>query len=102
MAADLYLDQNAFDTAKRDLSRYIGSDGLEGLVIKIKASFEQLRIDWDSDAGKKFFEKFENDLINNLNRYDIVFRHINENLSTASGKYEEVFKLAEAVAKSQY
>ena len=102
MAADLYLDQEAFNTAKRELVKYIGTDGLEGLVTKIKASFEQLQIDWDSDAGKKFFDRFENDLISNLNKYAIVFRHINENLSTASGKYEEVFGVAETVAKSQY
>ena len=100
--ADLYLDQDAFSTAKRELANYIGTDGLEGLATKIEASFEQLRIDWDSDAGKKFFERFENDLINNLNKYAIVFRHINENLLTASGKYEEVFRAAEAVAQSQY
>jgi uncharacterized protein YukE len=96
------LDQDAFTAAKRELAKYIGNDGLEGLVTKLKASFEQLHTDWDSDAGKAFFQRFEDDLIGNLKKYAIVFKHINENLTTASDKYEEVFRVAETVAKSQY
>ena len=99
---DLHLDQDAFEAAKRELAKYVGNDGLEGLVVKIRASFEQLRKDWDSDAGRKFFERFEDDLLTNLDKYAIVFKHISENLSTASNKYEEVFRAAETVAKAQY
>ena len=102
MGVDLYLDQEAFNRAVSEMNRYIGSDGLEGLHGKIKASFEQLRIDWDSEAGQKFFERFENDLLFNLKKYATVFKHIQENLTIASGKYEEVFRVADAVAQSQY
>ena len=100
MKSDLYLNKDAFTQASNELK--IKCEELKMLQSDIKSSFEQLKNDWNSDAGKKFFEKFEGDLINNLKKYSIVFEHMSENLSTASQKYDEVFRAADAVANVQY
>lgn len=97
---NLYIDKDSLENGSRAL---IGQKGeMEKLKTDIKASFEQLRKDWDSEAGKLFFAKFENDLIQNLDRYIIVFDYMSKNLSTASRKYDEVFRAADTVASSQY
>jgi len=97
---DLILDKEAFATSSRELKEKC--EELNALRTNIKASFEQLRIDWDTDAGKKFFERFETDLIKNLEDYSKVFEHMSNNLSAASMKYEEVFNAADAVASAQF
>lgn len=97
---DLMLDKDAFLQASRELKSKC--EELRKLRSNIQASFEQLKKDWDSDAGKQFFARFENDLIKNLDDYSKVFEYMSKNLSTASQKYEEVFGAADAVANVQY
>jgi WXG100 family type VII secretion target len=97
---DLYLDEDAFLQAGKDMKK--SCEELKTLRSNIKASFEQLRKDWDSDAGKQFFARFEDDLLGNLDKYAIVFEYMSTNLSTASQKYDEVFRAADAVANVQY
>ncbi|EOS53220.1 hypothetical protein C809_00165 [Lachnospiraceae bacterium MD335] len=97
---DLYIDKDSLENGSRALIEQKGE--MEKLKTDIKASFEQLRKDWDSEAGKLFFAKFENDLIQNLDRYIIVFDYMSKNLSIASRKYDEVFRAADTVASSQY
>ena len=97
---DLLLSKDAFTQASRELQTKC--EELKTLRANIKASFEQLRIDWDTDAGRKFFERFESDLMKNLEDYSKVFEYMSKNLSTASAKYEEVFRAADAVANAQY
>jgi len=96
---DFHIDQDAFAQAVRDLTMYC--DQLEELQQKIVGGFEQLRIDWDSDAGDKFFEKLDQNIFRNLKNHQIAFDHISRNLVTASNKYEEVFRAAEAVTNTQ-
>jgi len=97
---DLHLDRDAFSQASRELQAKC--EELKTLRANIKASFEQLRVDWDTDAGRKFFKRFERDLMKNLEDYSKVFEYMSKNLSTASVKYEEVFRAADSVAKVQY
>jgi uncharacterized protein YukE len=97
---DFYLDKEAFNHAIKALEEK--REELDTLRLQIKKSFEQLRKDWDSDAGKEFFIRFEKDLIDNLKKYALVFGYMSRNLSVASQKYEEVFRAADAVASVQY
>lgn len=97
---DLMLDQEAFKQASADLKNRC--DDLKNLRTTIFASFEQLRKDWDSDAGKQFFTRFENSLLKNLDDYSKVFDYMSKNLTTASNKYEEVFRAADTVVNTQY
>ena len=95
---DLHLDDSAFQQASSELTKKCGE--LATLRANIETSFSQLRKDWDSDAGQQFFARFENDLIKNLDDYSKVFEYMSSNLSTASQKYEEVFRAADAVASA--
>lgn len=97
---DLYIDQDSLAGGSRDL--VIKRDEMEQLRSDIKASFEQLRKEWDSEAGHLFFAKFEEDLLKNLDRYVIVFEYMSRNLSVASQKYDEVFRAVDTVALVQY
>lgn len=97
---NLYIDKDSLEGGSRVLTRQ--RDEMVKLKTDMQVSFEQLRKDWDSEAGKLFFMKFENDLIQNLDRYITVFDYMSKNLSTASQKYDEVFRAADAVASTQY
>lgn len=97
---NLYLDKDAFAQASNELEAK--REELDTLRSNIEVSFEQLKKDWDSDAGKEFFNKFEKDLMDNLKKYALVFEYMSKNLSTASQKYDEVFRTADAVASVQY
>lgn len=97
--ASLHLDQEAFQKACSGLDQKC-SDLLE-LTKKIKDSFSQLQMDWDSEAGKLFFDRFQNDLIKNMENYAHVFEHMSQNLASASNQYQAVFDAADAVVDKQ-
>lgn len=97
---DLYIDQDYFVDGSRFLAEKC--DEMKQLRSEIKTSFEQLRKEWDSEAGRLFFEKFEEDLLKNLDRYVIVFEYMSQNLLTASQKYDEVFRAVDTVTSAQY
>ncbi len=97
---DLYLDKDVFNQSIASLKDK--QKELEELRNNIEKSFDQLKKDWDSDAGKVFFKRFEDDLLNNLKKYALVFEYMSQNLADACQKYEEVFKAADAVTKLQY
>lgn len=100
---DLYIDKDSLDNGSRALRVLTEQKGeMDKLKTDIKTSFEHLRKDWDSEAGKLFFAKFEDDLIQNLDRYITVIDYMSKNLSTASQKYDEVFRAANTVASLQY
>lgn len=97
---DLYINQEALNKASTALSTKSG-EMLE-LKNKIVTSFEQLKLDWNTPAGAAFFDKFENDLLKNLENYSDVFEYMSKNLSDAVLKYDDVFDKAEELTKSDY
>ena len=98
---DLLLDQEAFLQANRELQKKYQE--MEYLRLEIENSFAQLKEEWNSDAGKQFFDRFEGELLKNLQKYSLVFEHMGKNLLTASQKYEEVFRAADtAIDGLQY
>jgi WXG100 family type VII secretion target len=97
---DLLINRDAFSHASRELQKKC--EELITLRKNIASSFEQLRVDWDTDAGRKFFERFENDLMKHLEDYSKVFEYMSKNLSNASERYEEVFNAADTVANARY
>ncbi|MBE6901018.1 MAG: hypothetical protein E7478_00930 [Ruminococcaceae bacterium] len=97
---DLLIDKDALDNASTKLNQQC--EELRQLRTTLEASFDQLRKDWDSDAGKQFFERFQSDLLDNLDDYVHVFEYMSKNLSTASTMYDEVFREADALAQMEY
>lgn len=97
---DLIIDQSVLENASNELSSKC--QDLRKLRTNLENSFAQLKIEWDTDAGKVFFDRFENDLLRNLEKYSTVFEYMSTNLITSMRKYEEVFGAANTVANSQY
>lgn len=97
--ADFYLDKDVFLSAKKSLKEK--SEELSNLYQNIEKSFETLRKDWDSEAGKGFFTHFEEDLIKNLKHHVVVFEHMSQNLLIASEMYDEVFRAADDVIDTE-
>lgn len=97
---NLRIDTDAFEKASVELQN--DCDRLKTLRTNLKDAFVQLEKDWDSDAGKTFFGKFDKDLLDNLSLYSTVFEHISKNLTTASEMYGEVFRAADTIAQTEY
>lgn len=97
---DLLLDEDAFLQASIEMKAK--SEELGELRSNIERTLYQLKKDWISDASQEFFRRVEEDLLKNLDKYSIVFGYISQNLTTASQKYEEVFRAVETVAEAQY
>lgn len=97
---DLYLNDEAFAKAGDDLDEQ--SKALTELRKNIEEAFAQLKKDWQSDAGKEFFKRFEGELLKNLDNYAKVFEHMSSNVKSSSRRYEEVFQAADTVARSQF
>ena len=97
---DLMIDQSALEQSSNELRRKCQE--LRELRNSLEMSFLRLKSEWDTDAGKVFFDRFENDLIRNLEKYSTVFEYMSTNLITSMHKYEEVFGAANTVANSQY
>lgn len=97
---DLIIDKTALQEASADLEAKCQE--LSDLKKTIEASFTQLKAEWNSDAGRAFFDTFEEDLLSNLEKYSLVFNFMSKNLSTSLQKYEEVFRAADTVANVQY
>ena len=97
---DLVIDREAFRRASDALSQQCNE--LEALRNSIDRTFEQLRRDWDSDAGREFFRKFESDLLVHLDAYARKFRDRSGKLTSAINMYQEVFEAADTVANAQY
>lgn len=96
---DITLDREALQNASRQLNEQ--ATQMTSLVRNLEASFSQLRRDWDSDAGRKFFSKFENELLRHMRDHCAVLTHMSGNLRGAATRYEEVFRAADAVVNSQ-
>lgn len=97
---DLYLNDEAFAQASRDLDDQ--SAALRELRSKIEDAFAQLKKDWQSDAGKEFFKRFETELLKNLDNYSNVFKYMSSNIKSSANRYEEVFQAADAVTRTQF
>lgn len=97
---DLYIDKDALESASDRLGKKC--EELGKLKQNLETSFETLKSEWDSDAGKQFYDKFKSDLLDNLDDYVRVFEHMSTNLSTASTKYDEVFRDANTLVQLEY
>ncbi len=97
---DLLVNQDEMQIASNNIKNY--SEDIRNIKSSLKSVFDILREEWNSEAGKKYVDKYEKDVLDNLDKYSIVFDHMSENLIAASHKYDEVFRAADAVANAQY
>lgn len=100
MKADLYVDESALNQAASNFMR--AHDDLSSLKDKINNCVSGLKTDWNTNAGEAFFQKFEEELIHNLELYIDVFEHISTNLSDAVNTYSSVFDKADDLKNETY
>jgi WXG100 family type VII secretion target len=96
----LTIDDTALETAGNTLSEK--AEEMRELKRSIESCFELLRTDWDTDAGRAYFERLDNQLFKHLDNHANVIEHISENLKIASDKYDAVFRAAENAAIAEY
>ena len=97
---DLRLDEEAFENAIKSLDD--ARTNLQALCKAIPASFGWMKVDWNSDAGRNYFEMLDNNLLKNLEIYEDVFEHMCENLKMALDEYSKVFDAADEVANAEF
>lgn len=93
MAASFKVSEEAMINAGNEYSDY--ADRMETLQKTLKTAVEEIRGGWDSDGGKAFFEKFDDEWYKNFTDYINVIRHMASNVNNAKTKYEPLFEYAE-------
>ena len=89
----LYLDREALETAQNNYSSY--AQRMKSLMEKLVKAMEEVRGGWDSDAGKAFFEKFDDEWKKNFDDYTKVVEHMADNMNVAKNKYQAIFDQAD-------
>ena len=97
---EIVLNRDVFRTTSSALSQEVAA--LRALRANINTTFTDLRRDWDSEAGRAFFAKFENELLNHIDQYANKLGTRANALSQVTNRYEEVFRAADAVANARY
>ncbi|SDI36147.1 WXG100 family type VII secretion target [Pseudobutyrivibrio sp. 49] len=85
----LYIDNEAIQTAKDQY--YQHELDMDELKVDLETAITELRKSWKSDAGDKFFEKFDDQWVKNMSDYIVVLQHMQTNLNTAKTKYQDIY-----------
>ncbi len=86
-----------YDTDKMQLTKaryYACTLRMEALKTSMQSMVDGIRTAWDSDAGRAFFDKYDNEWLVNFMQYKEVITHMADNLNIASGKYSEITQQA--------
>ena len=71
-----------------------GSDGLTTLTTKLNQSLEQLKKDWNTPAGDKFFQDLEDDWSDQVAQYTKIVDAVSDLLDEAIKQYTPVQEAA--------
>lgn len=88
MGVDLQYDLNDIQDAINKIQAV--RDKIDGDKTTFKLSFEKLRIDWNTDAGVKFFEKFDGAWTDGIDECIAMLDSMITALTSAKGAYEEI------------
>ena len=89
----LYIDKEALEKAKNDYYSY--AQQMRELRKSLVNAINEIRAGWRSDAGKAFFEKFDDEWDDNFLDYIEVLEHMSKNMEIAENKYQTVFDEAD-------
>ena len=96
MSKNLVFDTDALQTAASNLDK--DKTDMDNLKKNLNFAVENLRkIGWKTDAGTKFFEKFDNTWEKNLTNYIAVLEHMRANTIYAKTEYEKIVEEANAI-----
>ena len=97
---EIEVNMAEFQRARTRLNAEIQQ--LRSLRTAMDRSFAQLKRDWDSEAGREFFRKFDNELLDNINKYANYLQDRSNDLNFVESQYQRVANAADAVANAQY
>ncbi len=89
----LKISEEAMETAKSGYNDC--ASRMKSLRNTLKNAVDDIRSGWDSDGGKAFFEKFDDEWYKNYNDYIAVIEHMSENLAKSKSKYQPLFSEAD-------
>lgn len=92
MASELKFDIEKLQAMRKKCQE--AEDDMEELKNDLKKGLEQLREDWQTDAGRKFFANSDYDWETQVEQYKQTIRRIRGLLETAIVSYHDV--MAEA------
>ena len=92
-SARLKISEEAMDAAKSSYDDCV--EKMKQLRKILKKAVEEIRSGWDSDGGKAFFKKFDDEWYKNFNDYIAVMEHMSENIQKAKNKYQPLFEEAD-------
>jgi len=94
--ADLKFDIEEIKNMKKKCDDLInGPDGLTTLTTKLNQRLEQLKKDWNTPAGDKFFQDLEDDWSEQVAQYTKIVGAVSELLQEAISQYTPVKEAAE-------
>ena len=96
MASTLFkISEEAMETAKSGYDSC--AKRMKQLRGVLKTAVDEIRTCWDSDGGKAFFEKFDDEWDKNFNDYIAVIEHMSENMTKSKSKYQPLFDEADKI-----
>lgn len=94
--ADLKFDVDEIKKMKTQCDNLIdGPDGLTTLTTTLNQRLEQLKKDWNTPAGDKFFQDLEDDWSDQVSQYTKIVGAVADLLQEAITQYEPVKEAAE-------
>lgn len=89
LVKDIYLDEDAFQTAADDYAKL--TEDMKHLRQRISGLLDSLRQGFDTPAGKVFFESCGSNLLQPLDDQLRVLQHVSDNLRSSRQMYQSVF-----------
>lgn len=89
----LKISEEAMESAKSGYDSC--GERMKSLRDTLKSAVDEIRIGWDSDGGKAFFKKFDDEWYKNFNDYIAVIEHMSENMTKSKSKYQPLFAEAD-------
>lgn len=95
MATPLIISEEAMQIAKTGYDDC--AERMKTLRNTLKNAVDEIRSGWDSEAGKAFFEKFDDEWLKNFDDYIAVIKHMSDNMTKAKNKYSPLFEEADKI-----
>lgn len=89
----LKINEEAMEAAKSGYNDC--ATRMRSLRDALKKSVDEIRTGWNSEGGKAFFEKFDDQWYKNFNDYIDVIEHMSENMTISKNKYQPLFDEAD-------
>lgn len=92
-SSTLKISQEAMETARSNYSDCVSR--MTTLRNNLQTAVDNIKSDWQTEAGKVFFQKFNDEWYKNFNDYIDVIDHMSDNMQKSKNKYQVIFDEAD-------